>query len=153
MSIGLKKFVATAGGIGYLPWAPGTWAAAATSIAWLFIFNISGINFIFQIFIFLFVFIAGTYFSGKIIDNIDKDPSHIVIDEVAGMCLTFLFITPTFQNILVGFFLFRFFDIAKPFGIRSMEKISGGWGIMLDDILAGIYSNIILRLLIVTQLW
>lgn len=151
MGLRLNKFVATAGGIGYLPFAPGTWAAIVTAVAWFFIFRIFQSSSILQLVILPLIIIAGIYSSGRISEG--KDPAHIVIDEVAGMCLTLLFITPTYQNIIAGFILFRFFDIAKPFGIRKMEKIGDGWGIMLDDMLAGLYSNIILRLLILIHVW
>ena len=77
----------------------------------------------------------------------------MVIDEVAGMAITLLFIPPTWQNIVAGFILFRFFDILKPLGIKRMEKMKNGWGIMLDDILAGIYSTIVLHLLIFYKIW
>ena len=153
MSIGLKRFIATAGGIGYLPLAPGTWAAIITSSVWFVTFKILGSSENIQLLILPVIIVSGIYCSGKILDNTDKDPSHIVIDEVAGMCLTLLLIPPTFQNIFAGFILFRFFDILKPFGIKRMEKINGGWGIMLDDLLAGVYSHIILRILIVGHIW
>ena len=153
MIIGLKRFVATVGGIGYLPVAPGTWAAIFTSIVWLITFKTFQSTDTLQLIILPAVIIAGVYCSGKIINNSDKDPSYIVIDEVAGMCLTLLFITPTYQNIIAGLILFRFFDIVKPLGIKRMEKIRNGWGIMMDDVLAGFYANVVLRLLIVIHIW
>jgi phosphatidylglycerophosphatase A len=54
---------------------------------------------------------------------------------------------------VIGLVLFRFFDIAKPLYIRRMEKLNGGWGVMLDDVLAGIYSNIVLQLIVLIGLW
>lgn len=74
-----------------------------------------------------------------------KDSSRVVIDEVAGMWLTLLFIPLTGPRLLVGLVLFRFFDIVKPFYIRKMELLPGGLGVMLDDVLAGIYANLLLQ--------
>lgn len=149
----LNKFVATAGGIGYLPFAPGTWAAAISVIIWY----LCGILFekiiLWQIILVAASIIAGVIYSGRLTSTKDKDPAHVVIDEVAGMWVTLLLVPGSLINYVLGFILFRFFDILKPLGIKKTEKLKNGWGIMLDDILAGVYSNIILRLLILTKLW
>jgi phosphatidylglycerophosphatase A len=71
-----------------------------------------------------------------------------VIDEVAGMCISLLWIPATPLNIFIGLVLFRFFDILKPLFIRKLEALPGGWGVMFDDVLAGIYANIILQIFI-----
>jgi phosphatidylglycerophosphatase A len=85
--------------------------------------------------------------SGNVVESIwGKDHNRVVIDEVAGMCITLLWVPVTALNILIGLILFRIFDIAKPFYIRRLEKLPGGWGVMFDDILAGIYANLILQL-------
>jgi len=78
-----------------------------------------------------------------------KDPQFVVIDEVSGQLITYHFFLPAMLNWkiwILGFLLFRFFDIWKPFPIRHLEKLPGGWGIMADDWLAGIYAAILLRL-------
>ncbi|PJA08607.1 MAG: phosphatidylglycerophosphatase A, partial [Flavobacteriales bacterium CG_4_10_14_0_2_um_filter_32_8] len=72
----------------------------------------------------------------------------IVIDEVIGMWITMLFVPLTWLTILIGFILFRFFDILKPLGIKKMENFNGGLGVMADDMLAGIYSNILLLIIV-----
>ena len=75
-----------------------------------------------------------------------KDAGLIVIDEMAGMLVTLLLIPWSAKSVVAGFFLFRLFDIAKPFPIRRLEKkLPGGWGVVGDDILAGIYANVVLR--------
>ncbi len=74
------------------------------------------------------------------------DPSHVVIDEVMGMAVSIAFLPWTFATIAAGFVLFRIFDITKPFPARRSEKLPGGWGIVMDDVVAGIYANIVLRL-------
>jgi len=78
-----------------------------------------------------------------------KDHNRVVIDEVAGMCITLLLIPLKWQYTLIGLILFRFFDILKPFGIRKLEELPGGWGVMADDVLAGIYANVLLQLVVV----
>ena len=77
-----------------------------------------------------------------------KDPGPFVLDEVAGYFVSLLFLPPTVGCAISAFFLFRFFDVLKPFPIRRIERLPGGWGITLDDLLAGIYSNLSLRLLL-----
>lgn len=75
-----------------------------------------------------------------------KDPGCIVIDEIAGMCVTMLAIPLTITTGLAGFFLFRVFDVIKPPPARQMEKmLKGGWGVVMDDVIAGIMANITLR--------
>ncbi|PYV12225.1 MAG: hypothetical protein DMG07_17560 [Acidobacteria bacterium] len=76
----------------------------------------------------------------------DKDPSVVVADEVAGQLLAFLFVPIGLVNLVLGTLLFRLFDIWKPFPIRRLERLPGGVGIMADDLLAGIYANLVLQL-------
>jgi phosphatidylglycerophosphatase A len=77
-----------------------------------------------------------------------KDPGQVVIDEVLGQMLTFaVWPEAPWKWLLAGFILFRVFDILKPFPIRRAERVSGGWGIMLDDVIAGVFSMVILTLL------
>ncbi len=76
----------------------------------------------------------------------ENDSRHIVIDEFAGYLLSMIFLPPTIAYLVAGFLLFRFFDILKPLPIRKIEKIfPGGLGIMADDLLAGIYTNLVLQ--------
>ncbi|GAB2572822.1 hypothetical protein GCM10027190_23540 [Spirosoma areae] len=74
-----------------------------------------------------------------------KDSYRVVIDEIAGMSLSLLFVPIHLKSLLAGLFLFRLFDILKPLGIRRLEKLGGGWGVMLDDLLAGLYTNLVLQ--------
>ena len=77
-----------------------------------------------------------------------SDPGNVVIDEVAGMLLTLLWLPVTWQGAVAGFCLFRLFDIVKPFPARQVERLSGGWGIMADDIAAAAYAHVALRILL-----
>ena len=77
-----------------------------------------------------------------------RDSRHIVIDEVAGFLVTMSFLPPTARHMLLGFALFRFFDIVKPFPIRRLEGLKGGYGVVADDVMAGIYANMVVRVCI-----
>ncbi|MFW5860993.1 MAG: phosphatidylglycerophosphatase A [Spirochaetota bacterium] len=85
---------------------------------------------------------SGESFFGK------KDASEIVIDEIIGFWIAMLFLPYNWVMVLMAFVLFRFFDIMKPFPINRLQKLRGGVGIMVDDIVAGIYTNIILWMLV-----
>jgi phosphatidylglycerophosphatase A len=78
----------------------------------------------------------------------NSDPSEVVIDEVMGMAVTLAFMPLTAKAIWIGFFLFRLFDILKPFPARHSENLPGGWGIVMDDVVAGIYANVSLRIIL-----
>ena len=77
----------------------------------------------------------------------EKDPGAVVIDEVAGQMLTLLFLAPTWPVLVAGFLLFRLLDIIKPFPARRLEKLPGGSGIMADDLMVGLYGNLILHVI------
>jgi len=142
----LIKILATGFGVGYSPVAPGT---AGTLVAIPIYYFLSDIpSPLYEItlmgFFFLSVWISenAEAFFGK------KDDPRIVIDEVMGFLITMLWLPKTILFIILGFFLFRFFDILKPFPIRQWErKLKGGIGVVLDDVMAGIYANIILHLI------
>jgi phosphatidylglycerophosphatase A len=78
-----------------------------------------------------------------------KDAPCIVVDEVAGLLWTMIFVSPAIYAVITGFILFRFFDIVKPFPVRLLQdKLPGGYGVVGDDVMAGIYSNLVLQVLI-----
>ena len=81
------------------------------------------------------------------------DPPHVVIDEAMGMAVSVAFLPWTFATIVAGFVFFRLFDITKPFPARRSEKLPGGWGIVMDDVVAGIYANVVLRILLAYTNW
>ena len=96
--------------------------------------------------------ILGIWICGKTADDMQvHDDSSIVWDEVAGMLITMVAVPISWQNLLAGFVLFRFFDIIKPWPISYLDKhVHGGFGIMVDDVLAGIFSLIVLHALLAT---
>jgi len=84
--------------------------------------------------------------SSDVVEKIwGKDPARVVVDEVSGMCIGLLFVPVQIKYVLTALVLFRFFDIVKPLYVRKMEMLPGGWGIMADDVLAGIYTNILVN--------
>lgn len=147
------KTIATGFGSGYVPIAPGTAGAAVGCLGlWLYIYFIGIENYWYFQIGFLLITILTTILGAIATREVEKewgeDPSKVVIDEIIGVWISLLFLPLTWQNILLGFILFRFFDITKPFGIRRLEAIKNGWGVMLDDVLAGIYANFCLQLYI-----
>jgi phosphatidylglycerophosphatase A len=152
----IHRLISTCLGIGYTPKGGGTVAAIVCCIAWYFARtgengrNESSFG---PVLATGLIFAVGVWSAGKVEDKWGKDSSKVVIDEVAGMCLTLLFVPVRWQYILCGLVLFRFFDIVKPLGIRKMEELNGGWGVMMDDMLAGLYSNIVLQGIVLSKLW
>lgn len=80
--------------------------------------------------------------------NVPHDPSIIVIDEIVGMLVALAFLPKTATVVVLTFVMFRLFDIVKPFPVRNLERIPAGWGIMLDDVAAGVYANVVCRLIL-----
>lgn len=141
------KITSTSLGIGYIGKGAGTVAAAVTCLVWYFSQS-RGDSFMTSLIITLFISGLGIW-SSNVVERIwGKDHQRVVIDEVAGMCIALLFIPVTPVNVIVGLLLFRLFDIFKPLLIRKLEKWPGGWGVMFDDILAGIYANIVLQIIL-----
>ena len=127
-------------------------AAVACCIAWYFAGAGGNESVFVEIAVTLAILTLGIWSANKVEEKWGKDSSRVVIDEVAGMCITLLLVPIRWQYVLIGLVLFRFFDIAKPLYIRKMEKLNGGWGVMMDDVLAGIYSNIVLQLIVLTKI-
>jgi len=80
-------------------------------------------------------------------ESVRKDPQNVIIDEVAGQWLTLAAAAPDWRHALAGLALFRLFDITKPWPARRLERLPAGWGIMLDDLAAGLYAAIVLLIL------
>jgi phosphatidylglycerophosphatase A len=141
------KLMASALGIGYIKKGAGTVAAIAVCI--LFIcFRHSFIQYrLLPVLITLLVLVLGTWSAGKCEHIWGKDNNRIVIDEVLGMCISLLYVPLTVRSVVIAFVLFRILDICKPLLIRNAEQLGGGMGVMADDLLAGIYTNIFLHLI------
>ena len=139
-------FLATAAYCGYFPVAPGTVGSAAGLLVYLLVAWI-GLPIV-EVAAIALTFAVGAWaathaerFFGGI------DPGPVVIDEVLGMLVTLAFIPVGWSGALAGFFIFRVFDVIKPYPANRLEKFHGGFGIMADDAMAGVYANLALRLL------
>jgi len=142
-------FAATVFYSGYAPVMPGTaGSVAAIPLCLLFMAMTPWMNTISVAALIIFsIWVCGE--AESIIGK--KDPGCIVLDEVVGMAVALSGVTPGFINIIAGFFIFRFFDILKPWPIKNLEKIfKGGAGIVADDIGAGIYTSIVLNIILIT---
>jgi phosphatidylglycerophosphatase A len=135
--------------IGFIPGAPGTYASIATSLGYFLIFLFSHqVPSALHLSAVCLISLTGVLASASISKNTGiKDPSYVVIDEVAGQLVTFLFLPVSALNLILGTIAFRLFDIWKPFPIRKLESLEDGVGVMADDLLAGVYANLVLQLI------
>ncbi|MDO8795420.1 MAG: phosphatidylglycerophosphatase A [Vicinamibacterales bacterium] len=145
----LARLVSTVAYIGYLPIAPGTWGSAAGLAVYAAVRATAGP--VAELAVVVVLLAAGVWSATVTGHEMgDEDPGPVVIDEVVGMLVTVLWLPVGLTGAVAGFFLFRLFDIVKPFPARQFERLPGGWGVMLDDVMAGIYGNLALRLLMLT---
>ena len=143
----LAVFVATVGYSGYFPIAPGTIGSLAGLVVYLLVWW-SGSPVV-EVGLIVLLFAAGVwagttaerYFGGI-------DPGPIVIDEVVGMLVTLAFIPVGLSGALLGFVLFRIFDVVKPYPAGRLERLHGGLGVMADDAMAAVYANVTLRVVL-----
>lgn len=134
-------------GIGFLRPGSGTWATAVTAAIWLVVIAYSSHPILVTVIAALLVTALGVPVSSVVARECSiTDPGFVVIDEVAGQLIAFIAIPARWQYVLASFILFRGFDILKPPPLRKIEKLPGGWGIMLDDVGAGLYALALLHL-------
>jgi phosphatidylglycerophosphatase A len=140
----LAKIITTFFFIGYLPLIPGTFG----SLAGLVLVSLYGDSILYPVLTLIILFLG--FVSAAKAEEIfqARDPRCVVIDEVAGMMLSLLFLPLNIKVILCGFLLFRILDALKPFPAHRLEALPGGLGIMADDIVAAFYTNIILQLVV-----
>ena len=132
-------------GAGFSPFAPGT-VGTLVAIPMELLFS-SIFSPVYELTILTFFFFS-SWIAEKAQNHWEKkDDQRIVIDEIMGYFLTMLWIPKTLLFISVGFLLFRLLDIVKPFPCRQLEKVRGGFGVVLDDVFAGIYANVALQIL------
>lgn len=137
------KIIASFFGVGYFPVAPGT----LTSFIVVLIYKLflHKMDWPIHLLIFFFLFFIGTFTSSIFSSALkSKDPRKIVIDEAAGQYLALFQLSSSWFPLLLCFFLFRLFDIIKPFPIKKVETFPKGWGIMLDDLVAALYAGILI---------
>ena len=143
----IPAILATGFGSGYCPVAPGTAGALLATVIWLAytLFFPPTTCIVLTVALTLLFTVLGVWATNKVIPFWGEDPRRVVIDEMVGVWIP-LIAAPAgnLWYALASFVLFRFFDIAKPLGVRQMERFPGGIGVMADDILAGIYSLFII---------
>ncbi len=141
----LHELIATVFGLGYIPFASGTFGSLAGLALCLVLHG----YLLAYVLAFIALFIIGIISAGRVeAESGIKDPSVVVIDEFACIFVAFLFVPLTPFYVITGFLLYRVLDIFKISPIRSVEKLAGGWGIMLDDLVAALYTNLILQIII-----
>ncbi len=140
------QFLALGFGSGLAPKAPGTFGTLAAIPLYLLLSALAPLSYALAV---LLMTLAGFYICGKAADDVGvHDHPAIVWDEFVGFFITMFMIPVSWQSVLLGFVLFRLFDIAKPWPISFVDKkVSGGFGIMIDDVLAGAFALIIMQLI------
>lgn len=138
------KFLGSCAGLGYIPVAPGTF----TSLAAAAVFAAFPVLLEPQVAVpsILIITAVGIWASGVMEETCGHDPSEATIDEFSGQWLTLLLLPEGWVTVLLGFAAFRFFDILKPEPVNSAQKLPGGWGVMADDLVAGVYANLSVRI-------
>jgi phosphatidylglycerophosphatase A len=142
--------LATAAGVGYIPFAPGTFGSLVGLLLWWFV----PVSVPVQLTLILVIFVVGSW-SGSVAERHfgSTDPGPVVIDEVLGMLVT-LFMNPVgWVGAILGFLLFRLSDIVKPYPANKLEELHGGVGVMADDFMAAIYANLALRAILAFSKW
>ena len=132
-------------GVGFSPILPGTLGSLVGLFLYLFAFRSFFLYGVATFFLFGLGLLAS---HAALKTTTEKDPSWIVIDETLGMMISFFQIPPRIPLLVIGFALFRFFDSVKPFPLERLETLKGEWGILMDDVGAGIYTSIILHLVL-----
>ena len=143
--------VATFFGAGRMRPGPGTWGSLAAGLLWWVLASHLPQPWRLPVILVLVISVTTIGIPAATLEArgcSKKDPSHVVIDEVAGQLVTLIACPILWKPLLAGFILFRVFDIVKPFPIRRLEDLPEGTGIMLDDLGAGIYGLIVLQLLL-----
>jgi phosphatidylglycerophosphatase A len=134
--------IGTTLGSGFFPIAPGT-VGSAIAITVLVLLPTPSVSMLIGVIVIMFL--VGIWAAGRCEKIWGKDPGRVNWDEVVGQCIALLWIPKTGLFYLLGFLLFRFFDILKPSPVRDAEKLPAGLGIMADDVAAGIYANLVLQ--------
>lgn len=137
---------ATGLGLGYSPFAPGT---VGSIPGFAFVFSMTAVSWYWQIAIITLLFFLGVHISNLALPYFQtKDPGSITIDEIVSLPITFFLIPLTPVTLIIGFILNRILDITKPPPAYQLQNLPKGWGIMVDDIISAIYSNILMHILI-----
>jgi phosphatidylglycerophosphatase A len=130
-------------GAGYSPIAPGT---AGSLVGLLLFWPLAGLPFAWLAGLTAALFVLGVAAGSRVARRVGlEDPGLVVVDEIVGMWISLFFVPFTPANVVAAFLLFRGMDIAKPYPAADLEHLPGGWGIMADDVMAGVYANLVLQ--------
>lgn len=140
------KIIVSGFGMGYSTFAPGTTGAIGALIPFVLLVNYSGDPYLWTGLLIIIFTIAGISGMNRLQGIWQKDPPECVVDEMVGMWISVMWTGSSAITIISAFVLFRVFDIFKPLGIKNAERLPGGTGVMADDILAGVYTNIIIQI-------
>jgi len=144
----VKYYVATGLGVGLFPFAPGSFGSL---LALILVALLYPAGFLWQVATAILITAAAIYCGGWLAEaEGEEDPSMVVADEIAGQWIVFIGFPTSMLGwpaLLAGFLLFRAFDIWKPWPANRLESLPGGWGVVMDDVMAGIYANIVLQIL------
>jgi phosphatidylglycerophosphatase A len=141
----IVNVVATGLGTGYAPVASGTIGSIPP---WIVAYFLIANDQMTLVIVTLILSVISIWFAGQAEENFGHDSKKIVIDEWAGMFFTLLFIPYSLVNYLIAFFVFRAFDVIKIYPARKSERLPGGWGVTMDDVIAGVQSNIVTQIII-----
>ncbi len=145
MKKSIAKLIATFFYVGLIPIGPGTFGTLA-AIPLFYVLSFTPLYLYLAItVVIILISVRASTVAEEVFGK--TDPGQVVADEVCGYLITMILVPVTISNIFLGFLLFRLFDIAKPYPIRKFEKLPGGWGIVMDDVMAGVYSCITLHIL------
>lgn len=137
-------FIATCAHVGYAPVAPGTFGSAI-GLAVFYAVRHQG-SIALEVAAIAFLVVLGLWSATEAEHHFGGiDPGPVVIDEVIGMLITLAFVPVNVAGAIVGFLVFRVFDVAKPWPARRLELLPGGFGVVLDDVMAGVYGNLVVR--------
>ncbi|TET63815.1 MAG: phosphatidylglycerophosphatase A [Candidatus Stahlbacteria bacterium] len=139
----IKKILATGFFLGYIRIAPATFSCLISIVIWYFLFPYKLV----YILVVIILFFTGVKVSNDLTKTWGKDPHKIVIDEYACLLIPLYFIPQRILPLAITFVLFRIFDIIKPWPIRKLEDLPGGWGVMLDDLGAAIYTTVVILII------
>ena len=145
--IRLAFAIATVFKAGYIPIAPGTVGSIIGLLVFWLIKDYA--SFTIEMFVAAALFFAGVWAS-TIVEQVleHHDPGVVIVDEVVGMLVALMLLPPTITVMFLAFLLFRVFDIIKPYPARWCEQLSRGWGIMMDDVVAGLYVNVLIHIIL-----
>ena len=142
-------FITTLFGVGFFPKAPGTAGTFFAMVLYYVLAVVLNINWIIIYTSLLFITFVSVYLIYKAEETLGHDSPKIVIDELIGYFTAVIFLPKTIIVLFLAFIVFRFFDIKKPEPVNVSQKLPGGWGVVIDDVIAGIYTNAVMWIFVV----